>query len=144
MVEAMGGLTIIQSIKHQIRPSTKTGLQTRNRRLVVLLTGHSFIVMVSLRRPARFGDYSRLPTRSLTNLLSPIFDEIASTGGERIAIEESVAIDRAEVRGGAELDVVFDGGHRVNSDDGPAVASALEGCFRGADSCGDLARRGGP
>ena len=89
---------------------------------MIRLTRHRNAIRIALRRPPGLRHHRRLPARRLTDLLSPVLDEGAGAGGEGVGVEESVAVDGAEVAGGAEFDVVFHCDHGVDGDDGAGVA----------------------
>ena len=121
----------------------EAALQRANGILMLALPGNGLIIIAPLRRPPRLRHHHRLPPGCITDVLRPFLDKRPSTGGQHVAVEESVAVDSAEIRGLAEARVVLHGSHGVDGDDGTAISCALELRSRGPDRTRDLAYRCG-
>ena len=109
---------------------------------MVLWAGYRVLIRVPLGWPPSLGDNGGFPTCCLRDLLSPANDKFAGVFRESVSVEESVAVDGAEVRCMAQLRVVLHRHHGVNRDDWTVVPSSLETRACSSDGGGDLAYGG--
>lgn len=113
-------------------------LDAGNGRFLVCLARDRQLVRLTLRRPPGLRDHGGFATGSFGNLLHPVRHKLSRFLGRRVTVEESVAVDRAIIRGGAKFRVGFHGHHGVDRDDRAVVAGGFENGFGLADSTGDL------
>ena len=91
-----------------------------------------------MRRPSGLSHNRGLATGSLRYHLGPIKHERAGFIRRRLSVEESVAVDGAEVGGRAEFGIVLHGNHSVDCDDRAIVAGTFEDAAGLADGASDL------
>ena len=116
-------------------------LDTGNRRFLVFLTRDGQLIRLTLRRPPCLRDNGGFPTGSFGDLLHPIRHKLSRFLGGCVAVEESVAVDGAIVRGSAKFWVSFHSHHGVDGDNRAVVAGGFENGFGLADSTCDLTNR---